>query len=154
MYYGHLYLNLTSAFLVIKNTIKKNILLGITIMILSCKKEQSQPQFFYKEPITPNDIETITPEEAKTFHKNPQREYEYRTGTFNNYEYDYDIVGTDEKQNPVTGNIIVKGKYGAGILESETEKDIEVQVEWTGYGKLKGTDQKGRSYTLEIATEK
>lgn len=125
-------------------------------VLYNCRKEEhatpkKEPE---SEKIQPEDIKTITPEEAVSFHKNPQREYEYRTGTFNNYEYDYDIVGTDEKQNPVTGNIIVKGKYGAGILESETEKDIEVQVEWTGYGKLKGTDQKGRNYTLEIATEK
>ncbi|PJJ07030.1 hypothetical protein CLU83_0162 [Flavobacterium sp. 1] len=56
-------------------------------LLTSCKKEPQKlkPQSFYKAVITPDDIKTITPEEAKTYHKDIHYHYEYRTGTSGNY---------------------------------------------------------------------
>lgn len=121
------------------------------LVLISCKKEQAkiQPQTLYKEVITPDDIKTITPEEAKTYHKDIQYHYEYRTGTSGNYEYNYDINGLDQNGDSVSGVINVKGKYGAGIITNSDKKTIDIQVEWVDYGKLKGTDSDGNKYQLE-----
>ena len=124
----------------------------IGITLCSCKQEAQKPVqkiVPFAEKILPEDIKTITPEEAKTFHKNPERKYEYRTGTYNNYEYDYDVVGTDSLKNYVKGNVIVKGKYGAGILTDSTGRIFDVEVEWTGYDMLNAKDKKGNTYTLK-----
>ena len=124
------------------------------LLFLSCKQEASKSKeervTLVKEKILPDDIKTITPQEAKTFYKNPERQYEYRTGTSNNYEYNYDVVGTDSLQKPVKGNINVQGKYGAGIINVFEGKNVEVEVEWVDYGKLKGKDKEGNIYYLTV----
>jgi hypothetical protein len=119
--------------------------------VTSCKKEQPkiQPQAFYKEVITPDDIKTITPEEAKTYHKDLKYDYEYRTGTSGNYEYNYVVEGLDQEGDSVSGLINIKGKHGAGTIINTNKETIDIQVEWVDYGKLKGTDNDGNEYTLE-----
>lgn len=124
----------------------------IGLILVSCKQEPQRSKdkiVPFVEKILPEDIKTITPEEAKTFHKNPERKYEYRTGTYNNYEYDYDVVGTDSLKNHVKGNVIVKGKYGAGMLTDSLGRVFDVEVEWTGFDMLKAKDKKGNTYTLK-----
>lgn len=119
--------------------------------VTSCKKEQSkrQPQTFYKEVITPDDIKTITPEEAKTYHKDLKYDYEYRTGTSGHYEYNYEVIGVNQEGDSVSGVINVKGKYGAGKIINTDKETIDIQVEWVDYGKLKGNDNKGNEYLLK-----
>lgn len=121
-------------------------------LLTSCKKEQPQiqPKTFYKEVITPDDIKTITPEEAKTYHKDIHYDYEYRTGTPGNYKYDYLVKGLDQKGDSVSGVINVKGKYGAGIIINKEKETIDIQVEWIDYGQLKGNDEDGNEYKLEV----
>ena len=124
----------------------------IGFVLVSCKEEAPKPKekiVTFVNEILPEDIKTITPEEAQTYHKNPERKYEYRTGAYNDYEYNYDVVGTDSLGNNVKGNIIVKGKYGAGMLIDSTGKALDVEVEWTGYDLLEGKDKKGNKYILK-----
>ncbi|MFC4739039.1 hypothetical protein ACFO3U_03440 [Flavobacterium ponti] len=128
------------------------------LFFFSCKETSSNSEetnSFYQETetvekITPDDIETITPEEAKTFHTNKEYEYEYRTGYSGNYEYNYDIIGQDEDGNEVTGNINIEDKYGAGKIEDKYGNEYDIEVEWYDYGKLKGTDENGIYYELTV----
>ncbi len=131
---------------------KRKILLAIVLVLSSCKKEEPKQQMqpFYKKAITPDDVKSITPEEAKTFHKDTEYQYEYRTGTSGNYEYNYDANGYDEEGNEVTAKINVEGKYGAGIIVKADGEEVDVQVEWSGHGKLKAVDNDGNQYELEV----
>lgn len=120
-------------------------------LLTSCKKEQPkiQPQTLYKEVITPDDIKTITPEEAKTYHKDLKHKYEYRTGNSGDYEYNYLVEGLDQVGDSVSGGINIKGKYGAGTIINKDKKSIDIYVEWVDYGKLKGHDDEGNIYKLD-----
>ncbi|HEU4790508.1 MAG TPA: hypothetical protein VFS71_12530 [Flavobacterium sp.] len=120
-------------------------------LVISCKKEQPkiQPHTLNKEVITPDDINTITPEEAKTYHKDFKYDYEYRTGTSGNYEYNYVVNGLDQVGDSVSGIINIKGKFGAGTIINIKNETVDIQVEWIDYGKLKGTDEDGNIYKLE-----
>lgn len=132
--------------------------LFLILFFLSCKETSSnteEVQSLHQEAstvkkITPDDIETITLEEARTFYKNKKYEYEYRTGHSGSYEYNYDVIGFDENGNEVTGKINIEGKYGAGKIEDEDGNTHEIEVEWYDYGKLKGTDENGITYELTV----
>ncbi len=134
----------------------KHFYLIIFLLFLSCKKEPSnvvESQSIYdttKDTILPDDIETITPEEAPSFHRNETYEYEYRTGYSGDYEYNYDIVGFDENGNEVTGNINISGKNGAGKIKDKNGNELNIHVEWYDHGKLKGEDENGTIYELTV----
>ncbi|MEN2401509.1 hypothetical protein GKZ90_0017085 [Flavobacterium sp. MC2016-06] len=119
---------------------------------IGCKKEvpQLKVNSFYKEVIASDDRKTITPEEAKTYHIDTKRKYEYRTGNSGQYEYNYDVKGINTIGDSVFGNINTKGKYGAGILMFDTIGDIEIKTEWVAYGKLKAVDKKGNEFQLVV----
>jgi hypothetical protein len=121
-------------------------------LLTSCKKEQPkiQPQTLYNEVVTVDDRKTITPEEAKTYHNDTHRQYQYRTGKPGHYEYNYDVSGTNAIGDSVSGNINIQGKYGAGILTNTKGGEIEITAEWIDYGKLKGVDKDGNEYHLEV----
>ncbi|KFF04214.1 hypothetical protein [Flavobacterium reichenbachii] len=124
------------------------LLLGIT----GCKKELPQPKIntFLKEVIASDDRKVITPEEAKTYHIDTKRKYEYRTGNPGEYKYNYDVKGISINGDSVFGNINTKGKFGAGILISDTIADVEIKTEWISYGKLKATDNQGNEFYLIV----
>ena len=119
--------------------------------VISCKKEQPPQEIntFYKEVIQPDDRKTITTEEAKTYHNDAYRQYEYRTGKPGHYEYNYDVSGYNALGDSISGNINIQGKYGAGILIT-TDGEIEITAEWIDYGKLKAVDKDGNEYHLQV----
>ncbi|KFF15685.1 hypothetical protein [Flavobacterium hydatis] len=133
----------------------KYIIYSLLLALLGCKNEQPQvekikAQAFYKEVITPDDIKSITPEEAKTYHKDIKYRYEYRTGISGNYEYTYDINGYDQDGNLVTGIINIENKYDAGIIINNLDEEIDIKAEWVDYGRLKATDENGNEYNLVV----
>ena len=138
----------------IKKIMKLKILLLIALItLINCtKKSKEAPKIVPKqhEVITADDIETITPTEAKTYHKDTQFQYEYRTGTSGDYEYNYDVTGTDENGEKVSGNINTEGKFGAGKLINSKGFKIDIQTEWVDQGKLKAIDKKGTIYQLIV----
>ena len=129
-------------------------LLFLVVGLISCRKASAPPppeiNSFYKQEITPDDRKTITAEEAKTYHVNDTYQYKYRTGNSGSYEYNYDVKGINHKGDSVFGNINTEGKYGAGILNFDTIRNLEIKTEWIAYGKLKATDQKGNEYHLIV----
>lgn len=88
--------------------------------------------------------------EDSTFHQNSKFKYEHRTGTTDNYTYNYDVSGTDENGNSVSGNIDMEGKYGNGRLTDDDGNEIEVELEWVGSGELTATDDEGKTYDLQV----
>ncbi|OIV43679.1 hypothetical protein [Flavobacterium johnsoniae] len=134
--------------------LKNYLILLLLFTFYSCKKASAPPPVqinsFYKTAVTADDRKTITPEEAKTYHVNRTYQYEYRTGNPGHYEYNYDVKGVNVLGDSVCGNINVQGKYGAGILNSDTVAEIEINTEWISYGKLKALDKKGNQYNLIV----
>ncbi|WP_264564704.1 hypothetical protein [Flavobacterium sp. N3904] len=124
----------------------------IAFGIFGCKKEKPPQKIntFYKEVVQPDDRKTITPEEAKTYHNDTHRQYEYRTGKPGHYEYNYYVSGYDAMGDTVYGNINVQGKYGAGVLTNTNDEEIEITAEWIDYGMLKAVDKEGNEYHLEV----
>lgn len=83
-----------------------SLIFSISLLFLSCQKSpktRTKPQDFRQEKITPDDIETITPQEAKTFHQDKKHEYEYRTGNSGHFEYNHNVKGVDQDGNKVSG---------------------------------------------------
>ncbi|RKS14293.1 hypothetical protein C8C87_1567 [Flavobacterium sp. 120] len=128
------------------------LIIMMALGIISCKKEKPPQKIntFYKEVIQPDDRKTITPEEAKTYHSDAHRQYEYRTGKSGHYEYNYDVSGYNAVGDSVYGNINIEGKCGAGILTNITGGEIEITAEWIDYGKLKVVDKDGNEYNLQV----
>lgn len=134
--------------------LKNYLILLLLVTFYSCKKASAPPppqiNSFYKTAITADDRKTITPDEAKTYHVTTTHKYEYRTGNPGHYKYNYDVKGINTKGDSVFGNINVQGKYGAGILISDTVAETEINTEWIAYGKLKAVDKKGNEYSLIV----
>lgn len=86
----------------------------------------------------------------ESYHRDTNYKYEHRTGTSNNYSYNYDVNGFDEDGNSVSGNIDMNGKYGSRTITDEDGNDIEVEVEWVGSGQLEATNGDGKTYELEV----
>ena len=130
-----------------KSKIKKTyfLLFGLVIVIaISCKKkEEVQPDNFITSP----EVETINEE---TIHTDTTYEYEYRKGESGNYEYNYDVSGTDDNGDEVSGNVSMNGKYGSGTITNSEGEEIEVETEWIGKGVLKATDNDGNEYELNV----
>jgi hypothetical protein len=122
---------------------KHKYLIVLLIILTSCKNKEAQPAHNPTPQTKSNDVETTYIDTAF--------EYESRTGTSGNYTYTYDIFGTDENGNEVSGTITIKGKYGTGTLLNSNENEIEVEAEWIDYGKLKATDDEGNKYQLEVS---
>lgn len=133
--------------------IRKNILLNTLVLFLifisiSCKEKEAEKSISKKEKIKPF-LET-PPLNNPTFREDKTKEYEYRTGNSGDYTYNYNAFGFDSEGNEVNGNITVNGKYGNGILTDKNGNEINIDTEWTGYGKLKAIDEEGNEYELEV----
>lgn len=118
------------------------LILTVSIIIFSSCEGKKQ-----KEDLNNYVITNVSPSENyqvvdTTF------KYESRTGSTGNYEYNYDVNGTDVDGNNVSGSIDVQGRYGTGTIEDEDGNEKEIDVEWTGKGTLEGTDEDGNTYEL------
>jgi len=107
------------------------------------------------EPSSTSQIDNPSPDYVvndmlDNYHTDADYKYEYRTGTLGNYEYSYDISGTDQEGNFVNGNVVMNGKYGSGYIEDEEGNEKYLDVEWVDYGLLEGTDEDGNTYDLEV----
>lgn len=134
---------------------QKNYLILFLLFTFSCCKKADAPpppqiNSFYKTSITADDRKTITAEEAKTYHVNSAYKYEYRTGHSGHYKYNYHVKGINIQGDSVFGNINTEGKYGAGILITDTVPELEINTEWVSYGKLKAIDKHGNEYQLIV----
>lgn len=133
----------------------KHINLLITIfllLIVSCSGNKTQNSY-EQDAYSPknSDYNNINSgSNLNNYHKNPEYKYEYRTGSSGNYEYNYDVSGSDENGGSVNGNIDIRGKYGSGTIQNEDGDDIDIDVEWTDYGVLEGSDDDGNTYDLEV----
>ncbi len=114
----------------------------VLFAFLSCKNTSETPPHHF----VPNS----TAEIQETYHEDTTYEYESRTGESGNYQYNYDVSGYDDDGNEVTGNIDIEGKYGEGTLTDSEGNEIDVDVEWIGYGKLRATDDDGNEYELVV----
>ena len=116
------------------------------LIIASCKNnEESKPQNLILQ-----EKHTIEIDDQTNLHQDTTYKYEYRTGTSGNYQYNYDVLGNDSDGNEVYGTINIEDKYGEGIIINPDKEEIEIEVEWIGQGKLKGTDKIGNEYDLEV----
>lgn len=118
----------------------------ILLSLISCKqKEEQQRQNFIS-----SEAPDLTKEELKTVHKDTNYKYEYRTGKSGDYEYNYDVSGTDNEGNKVSGTVYVNGKYGNGTINNANGEGVEVETEWIGKGVMKAKDSQGNEYKLEV----
>jgi len=134
---------------------KNYLILLLLFAFYSCQKASAPPPLpqvnsFYKSAISADDRKTITAEEAKTYHVNPVYKYEYRTGHPGHYKYNYHVKGINVLGDSVFGNINTEGKYGAGILITDSIPELEITTEWVSHGKLKAIDKKGNEYNLVV----
>lgn len=125
------------------------ILLALSFaFFFNCKENNVKKEVIEKEQIKP--FLKTPPIDDVTYHEDTTKEYEYRTGTSGDYTYNYNAYGFDKKGNDVSGKIAVNGKYGNGILFDANKKEIDIDVEWIGKGKLLATDKKGNKYELYV----
>jgi hypothetical protein len=119
-------------------------------LITSCKKEQPKAQLHtvYQEASISNNIQIIAPKKATTYDKDST--YDYRTGTSRHYKYNHKVSGTDYEGKIVHGHINIEGNYGEGKLTNDKSGRIDIVVERTRNGKLKGTDIDGYEYELVV----
>lgn len=118
----------------------------VLLSLISCKqKEEQQRQNFIS-----SEAPDLTKEELKTVHKDTNYKYEYRTGKSGDYEYNYDVSGTDNEGNKVSGTVYVNGKYGNGTINNANGEGVEVETEWIGKGVMKAKDSQGNEYKLEV----
>lgn len=131
----------------------KSTLAGIlflyAILATSCRENTAAPI----PPQAEVDVSyssVAAPEEQATLHTDTVYQYEFRTGESGNYKYNYDVIGTDDLGNPITGNVSMQDKYGVGVLTDEEGNAIEVTLEWVGYGELMAEDEEGNVWELGV----
>lgn len=116
----------------------------VLVMAISCKK---------KEDVQPNNLITSPEPEINNeaiIHTDTTYEYKYRKGESRNYEYNYDVSGTDDNGDEVSGNVSMNGKCGSGTITNSNGEEIEVETEWIDKGVLNATDDDGNEYELNV----
>jgi hypothetical protein len=88
--------------------------------------------------------------DKETLHTDTDYKYEFRSGESGGYKYHYDVSGTDDEGNEVTGEVDMDGQYGNGVVHDSADIEVEVSVEWVGKGELSAEDGEGNVYELEV----
>lgn len=125
---------------------KKLYIFTTLLFLIACKKTQDAIPYEKPNHFIPYTKEVV----AETYHADTAYKYENRVGISGDYQYNYDVSGTDTDGNEVSGNITVRDKFGAGTLNNFEGNEIEIETEWIGYGKLKATDNDGNEYELGV----
>ncbi|UPT71034.1 MAG: hypothetical protein M0D53_01050 [Flavobacterium sp. JAD_PAG50586_2] len=128
----------------------KNYCIYIMIMLFFLAACKDSPEYTPKQETEHHFVPHTDAVAKQTYHEDTTYKYEHRTGTSGDYQYNYDVSGTDGNGEEITGNISVQDKYGIGTLIDGAGNKIEVETEWTGKGKLKATDQDGNEYELDV----
>ena len=74
--------------------------------------------------------------------------HQQKMGTYNESNYNYDVLGKDKNGNSVQGNVDVDSESGNGYIINSDNERININVEWEGKGELRGYDDKGNNYHL------
>ena len=124
-------------------------LLLTAFLQMACRESiaAAPPQEMQQDTLAP---QAAAPEIIATLHTDTVHQYEYRTGEPGDYAYNYDVIGLDENDHSVTGNITMKGKYGTGTLKTYSGTLIAVTLEWVGHGELIAEDSEGTVWELVV----
>lgn len=97
-------------------------------------------------------IEDKTPIETKSPTEKSIHFHEGLTfGSQKQFRYDYTVIGTDEKNKEVYGDMNIEAELGQGKLYTHNDPAIvEVVVESNQKGKIIATDSDGNKYFLKI----
>lgn len=126
---------------------KKYCLYAVLLFLAACKNDpETRPQKESGQHFVPHNKMVV----QQTYHADTTCKYEHRTGTSEEYQYSYDVLGSDGNGEEVTGTITVQDKYGKGTLTDTKGNEIAVETEWIGHGKLKATDKEGNNYELKV----
>ncbi len=140
--------------------LNRTLIILMTIGIISCKNNNEDTAVVdasysteivsesTNEPTSSTSTSTYSNSNS-TYHTDSRYKYESRTGSSGNYEYNYDVDGSDENGNSISGNVDMQGKYGSGTITDDNGEEKDVDVEWTGYGTMEATDDDGNTYELE-----
>lgn len=130
---------------------KKLYIYAFVIMALACKNKQEEPTHQLSvQKNSPENKKKQIEEKLKTYYVDTTYKYEHRTGESGHYEYNYDVLGVDDKGNNVLGTIEIEGKEGVGELTLENGKKVVITVEWIGHNKLEAKDKDGNLYQLKV----
>ena len=66
------------------------------------------------------------------------------------FSYDYEVSGSDESGNSVSGSVEVDQSGGDGYVYTDDGEEKHIDVDWTGHGELEGYDEDGNYYELEV----
>lgn len=113
----------------------------LAFVAISCKnKENHLPGILVSDSVYEQEI----------IHTDTCYKYQQRTGLSGNYEYTYNVIGIDNEGNEVTGSIAVNGESGLGTITDTNGNELNVEVNWIGYGILEAVDEDGNTYELRI----
>lgn len=122
----------------------------ILVAFFSCKDNDRE------HIVTENDSESQFEKDlqedlqAETIHTNSDYKYNHHDGDAEDYEYHYDVVGSNKDGSEVAGYIDIQGKTGNGVLEDELGNEIEVTAQWTSKTELRAVDNEGNIWDLIV----
>ncbi|MBK0370084.1 hypothetical protein [Flavobacterium agrisoli] len=116
----------------------------------SYPREDSQPTQEIQSFVSTKAVKYDNPVDDPTYHEDKQYKYEYRTGTSGEYQYNYDVIGKNNKDEEVTGNVSMQGKYGIGIILTPNGTEFSVKLEWVGQGRLQAVNIEGDTLNLRV----
>lgn len=137
-----------------------NYILGISIILLLITGLNSVSN---SESEAENTLETQTDSvynnnsnvEDYGIIENQDRQHE-KNNVIDSYSdtYEYNVFGKDEYFNNVSGKVVVDNEIGGeGIVFTEENIKIKLTVKWIDKGRLKGEDEEGNFYDLEVLND-
>jgi predicted membrane-bound dolichyl-phosphate-mannose-protein mannosyltransferase len=126
---------------------KKSYFYLVVFFLIACKNKRKEVQQQEKNQHFVPFSEQVAEE---TYPTDTAYNYENRVGVPGDYQYTYDVSGTNENGEEVTGTTTVRDNDGEGTVTDSEGNEMDVEAEWIGYGKLKAADDDGNEYELEV----